>query len=124
MQDSAFTARDLIVLGETAESSWVYIALTPLEGPETLLATLERYSAAADQEDARAEFASIFGAIEAFEPYGPEDRRGPGLDQGAAIEGPTVVDVRIWPSAGWAEASQRVEKVREVVVQLALTVHQ
>ena len=46
----------------------------------------------------------MFDRVEAIEPYGPEDRRGPGLDDLAPSAQPYVVDVSIWPSEDWDEA--------------------
>ena len=64
---------------------------------------------------------SFFNLINNIEPYGPEDRRGPGIADLAAREETLgsseiyTVDVSIWPSPDHAEATRRYEIVEAVL---------
>jgi len=57
----------------------------------------------------------LFDRVEAIESYGPDDRRGPGLDDLDPSHQPYVVDVSIWPSESWNEAQRRSNVVIDVV---------
>jgi len=109
--DSAFTARELAILGETAD--WVYFVITSDGEAERLLADLRRYAEGPDQEGAKASLQTVFGKIHSLKPYGPEDRRGPGLDDLLGDE--VIVDVQVWPSPDIQEAAARVAQVRQLV---------
>lgn len=103
--DSAFEGRGLQILGETAD--YTYFVLSGDDGNE-LNDALGRYIATGEQR-------SFFDVVNHIEPYGPEDRRGPGLEDTTQLVGPTTVDVSIWPSADQAEADRRAETVLAVL---------
>jgi hypothetical protein len=112
LTDEALTPRGLIPLGETAD--YLYFVMARDEGDE-LAAALGRYSNGADEEGARGPLYTLFDRVEAIEPYGPEDRRGPGLDGLDSSAEPYVVDVSIWPSDDWEEAQRRSNVVTGVI---------
>ncbi len=121
MGDTAFANRELTVLGETA--NWIYFVLTGDGDAGRLLSDLRRYGGGRDQEGATAPLQSIFGKIDRLEPYGPEDRRGPGLDE-EPVADEVIVDVQVWPSPDAREATARASEVRQVVEQTGGTVLQ
>lgn len=111
--DSAFENRGLQVLGETV--NYTYFVLT-----EDRAATLNRAIVRYTNSGA---LGSFFDLINDIEPYGAEDRRGPGIDQlvppGTRVQpGATyTVDVGIWPSGDYNEAARRFAVVETVVNQ-------
>lgn len=111
LDDGTLLMRGLVPLGETIE--YTYFVLADDEG-RTFEEALRGYSSAEDVEGAPAELSSLFGLIDAVEPYGPEDRRGPGLNDLPAT-GPYVVDVAIWAAGDFNEAQARSEIVAAVV---------
>jgi hypothetical protein len=113
LADSAFTTRHLDVLGETED--WTYFAIARDPRATALIEALEIYSDAPDEEGARARLESVFGVIDAIEPYGPEDRMGPGLSNAReTMEDRLIVDAELWPSPDQTEATVRVEEVTAV----------
>jgi hypothetical protein len=112
LNDDALSPRGLIPLGETAD--YLYFVMARDEGNE-LAAALQRYSGGPDQDGAKGPLYTLFDRVEAIEPYGPEDRRGPGLDDLDPSAQPHVVDVSIWPSETWNEAQRRSNVVIDVV---------
>lgn len=112
--DQTWSAKDLQFLGETAD--WTYFVLSPGQQPDRLIAQLDSYAQAPDLEGAHGPNYTFFDGVEAIEPYGPEDRRGPGVPEDPAAEPePLVVDVVAWPSADRQEAERRLEQIRRVV---------
>lgn len=94
--------------------------LPDLPLPRRFLDQLATYSDAPDEEGALTPGRSFFNAIEHVEPYGPQDRRGPGIPEDLAeILEPTVVDVVAWPSATAAEAQRRLRDMRTVLARFA-----
>jgi len=112
LTDEALAPRGLIPLGETA--GYLYFVMAHDEGAE-LAAALGRYSGGPDEDGARGPLYTLFDRVEAIEPYGPEDRRGPGLDDLDPSAQPYVVDVSIWPSEDWDEAQRRANVVIAVI---------
>jgi Subtilase family len=112
LTDEALAPRGLIPLGETAD--YLYFVMAHDEGSE-LASALERYLAGADEEGAKGPLYTLFDRVEAIEPYNPEDRRGPGLDDLDPSVQPYVVDVSIWPSEDWDEAQRRSNVVIGVI---------
>lgn len=94
--DSGLDGRNLRMLAETRD--WTYFVLSQDEG-EGLRSALDDYTATDSNK-------SLLALFEAIEPYGPSDRRGPGLDQLPDQE-PFRVDIRIWASPGNDEAQRR-----------------
>jgi hypothetical protein len=112
--DQTWSAKELQFLGETAD--WTYFVLSPGQEPERLIAQLDSYAQAPDVEGAHGPNYTFFDGVEAIEPYGPEDRRGPGLPLAPdTLTEPIVVDVVAWPSDGRQEAEQRLQQIRRIV---------
>ncbi len=112
--DDTWTARGLAFLGETGD--WTYFVVSREDAPEQLLEQLSNYAAGPDLEGAKAPLRTFFNAVENIQPYGPEDRRGPGLpgDLAGLADG-IVVDVAAWPSDSHEEAERRLQNLRVVV---------
>ncbi|MCF6506114.1 S8 family peptidase [Blastococcus sp. MG754426] len=113
LSEDMLTARGISPLGETAD--YTYFVLTHDEGAQLTQALTSYAAQGADRLGAKGPAATLFDRIDAIEPYGPEDRRGPGIDD--ALESPThsVVDVSVWPSDDHEEARRRAEIVTAVV---------
>lgn len=112
LTDEAFAPRGLISLGETAR--YLYFVMAHDEGRE-LADALGRYSGGPDADGAKGPLYTLFDRVEAIEPYGPEDRRGPGIGELDPSAQPHVVDVSIWPSEDWDEAQRRADVVLAVI---------
>ena len=109
--DEALIPRGLSPLGETSE--YLYFVLAEDDGTR-LGQALTNYSRGEDRDGAKGPLYTLFDRIDAIEPYGPDDRRGPGLndlDRSSTV----IVDVSIWPSSSWAEAQRRADIVAAVV---------
>ncbi|MGL5823317.1 MAG: S8 family serine peptidase [Nocardioides sp.] len=107
-QDSAFEGRGLQILGETVD--YTYFVLSRDQGA-SLENSIQRYVRTG-------ELSSFFNQIDNIEPYGPDDRTGPGVDElGASLEAPSVIDVAVWPSGSVTEAQRRAEIVETIVTQ-------
>jgi hypothetical protein len=77
---------------------------------------LDAYTAAGQRRDGAPDLTFFEHVVEIL-PYGPEDRRGPGVGESELVVAvdPQVVDAIVWPSSDFNEASRRIEEVREVV---------
>lgn len=105
-EDSSFEGRGLQVLGETVDYTYFVLA--------------DDHGAALDQAIQKyiqnGSLKSFFNQIDDIEPYGPEDRMGPGLsDLDENFDGTVIVDVSVWPSGSHLEAQRRAEVVESVV---------
>lgn len=101
-------------LGNTRD--WTYFVLAE-DGPVEFERMLDSYTAAGDKR-AGAPDLTFFEHIEQILPYGPEDRRGPGLSEEAlAAVDQLVLDAIIWPSPDAATARGRIEEVAAVLEQ-------
>jgi Subtilase family len=107
IDDDTLIRRGVVPLSETAE--FVYFVLSRDEG-KAFGDALREYAAGPDTEGAPAELKSLFGAIDRVEPYGPSDRRGPGIDD-LSPGGSHIVDISIWASPDFAEAQRRSQVV-------------
>lgn len=106
--EETFLNRGLKVLGETVD--YTYFVLAEDQG-SSLATDLEKYTKTGNLK-------SFFDLIEGIEPYGPEDRMGPGLDEaGLEYTGQRTFDVAIWPSGRMLEAQARATTVETVVEQ-------
>lgn len=103
-QEGSLEGRGLQVLGETAD--YTYFVLSSDEGA-ALAAALRRYTSTGV-------LSSLLDMIDDIEPYGPEDRRGPGLSLPLPA-GSFFVDIMIWPSGSYVEAERRVQLVENVI---------
>lgn len=103
--DSAFEGRGLEILGETV--GFTYFVLSEDEG-RALSTAIERYASAGDQR-------SFFDAVDGIEPYGPDDRQGPGLENLNWGSGSVIVDISVWPSDDYSEAVRRMKVVESVL---------
>lgn len=113
--EAGWAGRGLEPLGESAEG-WTYFVLTSDDTGTQLAADLADYAAGPDTDGAPAPLSSVFGLIEEVLPYGPEDRRGPGLPDGP-LEERTIIDVELWPSSDREEAVRRAAEVAAVLDQ-------
>lgn len=111
LDDDTLIRRGLVPLAET--SDYTYFVLTGDEG-RAFETALHNYATGDDIEGAQARLSSLFGIIDAVEPYGPADRRGPGLD-GLPLVGMHIVDVVVWASPDLAEAQRRHQVVTDIV---------
>ncbi|SNR93686.1 Subtilase family protein [Haloechinothrix alba] len=93
-------------MGET--QNYTYFVLSDDQG-DALAQAIERYRRTGDLR-------SFFDLIDDIEPYGPEDRRGPGLDEiGQSFTGRQVVDIGLWVASDWDEANARVHVVETIL---------
>lgn len=114
--DATWTGKDLQFLGETED--WTYFVLSAGERPERLLQQLDVYAAGPDREGARPANYTFFDAVEDIEPYGPEDRRGPGVPENLdVVVEPLLIDAIAWPSDSLEEAEGRLEQMRRALRQ-------
>jgi hypothetical protein len=98
------------VLGETVD--YTYFVLADDQG-SAFSAAIERYTRTGDMR-------SFFNMIEDIEPYGPDDRRGPGVDSPATpFAGTRVFDVSIWPASSLRDAQSRVETIVAILERTA-----
>lgn len=111
--DAAFTGRGLEVLGESAD--YTYFVLAD-DGGASLSAAIDEYAQTGNLR-------SFFNLVEGIEPYGPEDRRGPGLvELGEAFSEVRTFDVAIWPANDYPEAERRAAIVRAVLASSGGTI--
>lgn len=106
-EDSAFEGRGLQILGETVD--YTYFVLAADQGA-ALDAAIQKYVQSGSLK-------SFFNQINDIEPYGPDDRRGPGLvdlERGGVER--AIVDVLVWPSGSYQEAQRRSGIVESVVL--------
>jgi hypothetical protein len=112
LTDESLAPRGLVALGETAD--YLYFVMAHDEG-RALGDAIGYYATGPDDEGARGPLYTLFDRIEDIEPYGPEDRRGPGLEDLDPGAQPYVVDVSVWPSEDWQEAERRANVVIDVI---------
>lgn len=93
--EGTLEGRGLQVLGETREFTYFVLASDDAAALDSMLGA---YTANGTQR-------SLVNLIDDFEPYGPEDRRGTGLDPVPTT--PTRVDITLWPSGSFPEAERR-----------------
>jgi hypothetical protein len=104
--------RGLELLSEGED--WDYVVLSPGTEPPRVGDDLSRYAAGPDEEGAKSPLASFFAWVEAFEPYGPEDRLPSDVATARELED-GIVDIVIWPARDEDEAADRVRQVRRAV---------
>lgn len=102
--DSSLVGRNLEFLGETADS--LYFVLSS-DGGSALARAIDAYTQTGD-------LSSLLNLIDGIELYGPQDRRGPGLDS-LDLSGLIQVDVKIWAADTYAQARSRTQLVERVV---------
>ena len=93
-------------LGESA--GWDYFVLPHDPEATTFQEAIQAY----ERSD---EGKSVFALIDDIEPYGPDDRRGPGLEPDQALTFPLLVDIHLWPASSGPQARERLASVRAVV---------
>ncbi len=112
-QGNGLEGRNLQVLGETRD--YTYFVLADDQGA-ALAATLAGYTTTGALR-------SLVDLIDDIEPYGAQDRQGPGLDPLPPLSGGSLlVDILLWASADLAQARQRAELVEAVLVGSGSTV--
>ena len=105
--DTSFEGRGLDVLGESTD--YTYFVLAEDDGA-ALSEAIEQYTKTG-------ELGSFFNLVDDIEPYGPEDRRGPGIDTLLnGYSGKRIVDVSIWPAASNSESSARIQTLETVLL--------
>lgn len=114
LDEDSLGRRGLVTLGDNGQHT--YFVLTSDDGA-ALHHALNEYSSAEDRHGAKGTYSTIFDKIGSLEPYGPEDRRGVGID-GLPTDGASfVVDISVWPSEDYAEARRRADIVESVVTR-------
>ncbi|HEY1698807.1 MAG TPA: S8 family peptidase [Trebonia sp.] len=121
LNDGALLPRGLVPLGETAD--YLYFVLAHDDGA-ALGEALDRYAAGPDEEGAKGPLYTLFDRVDAIEPYGPDDRRGPGLGDLDPSDSQFTVDVSMWPADDWDEGQRRAGIVENVVSRAGGTVVQ
>lgn len=101
--DHMLNLRQLDVLGTDDDSTYFVLAE---DGGRAFAAALERYSQGEDVEGGSGELKSLYNKIDSIELYGPADRTGPGIPD-LPTAGSVLIDVTIWPSNDFNEASHR-----------------
>lgn len=105
-EDSSFEGRGLQILGETVD--YTYFVLADDHGA-ALDEAIQRYIQ-------NGNLRSFFNQIDDIEPYGPEDRTGPGLaDLTWDASGLAIIDISVWPAGSHQEAQRRAEIIDTVV---------
>ncbi|MFC6088223.1 S8 family serine peptidase [Saccharothrix lopnurensis] len=102
-QESMLEGRNLQVLGETAD--YTYFVLSD-DGTTGLATALSDYAS-------NGALNSLVDLIDDIEPYGAEDRRGPGLE--SPPPGRFLVDITIWPSRNRAQAESRATMIDAIL---------
>jgi len=114
LDEDSLVRRGLVTLGDNGEHT--YFVLTSDDGA-ALRSALDQYSSAEDQEGAKGTYGTIFDKVDSLAPYGPEDRRGVGLDDVPTGGAAFVVDISVWPSEDYPEARRRADVVQSVVTR-------
>lgn len=113
LNEDMLASRGVTPLAETAD--YTYFVLSQDEG-RALAEALRAYSAGgADKDGAKGPASSLFDRLSAIEPYGPDDRRGPGIDEIDPNVPRVIVDVSIWASNDLPEAQRRAQIVARVI---------
>lgn len=105
-QGNGLEGRNLQVLGETRD--YTYFVLAADQGA-ALAETLASYTTTGALR-------SLIDLIDDIEPYGAQDRRGPGLEPLPPLSGGALlVDILLWASADLAQARERAGLVEAVL---------
>lgn len=100
--------RGLVFLGDTTD--WTYFVMPSDEAGAVFGDQLDHY----ELGDASKVVMDFFSNVEEIEPYGPVDRRGPGVPE-PGVAGEWLLDVLVWPSGDDAEANGRLANVVTIV---------
>lgn len=112
-QGNGLEGRNLQVLGETRD--YTYFVLADDQGAG-LAAALTGYATTGALR-------SLVDLIDDIEPYGAQDRMGPGLDPLPPLScGTLLIDILLWASGDLREAQARAGRVEAVLINSASTV--
>lgn len=106
LTESDLRNKGLQHLGES--EGWDYFVLPHDEQATTFKGALRAYQLSEAGK-------SVFALIDDIEPYGPDDRRGPGVGEHEMPAFPLLVDIHLWPAPSRPEAQERLDAVRAVV---------
>lgn len=106
LTDDALRSKGLQHLGES--SGWGYFVLPHDENAASFRSALDAYRSS-DQGR------SFFALVKDIEPFGPDDRRGPGLESHQTQMFPLLVDIHLWPASSGPEARERLAPVRALL---------
>ena len=106
LTDDSLQSKGLQHLGES--SGWDYFVLPHDENATSFRSALEAYRSSEHGK-------SFFRLIKDIEPYGPEDRRGTGLEPDQTLTFPLLVDIHLWPASSGPEARERLTPVRALL---------
>jgi hypothetical protein len=112
--ESLLDGRQLQLLAEGQQSTYFVLAD---DGGVAFSKALESYAAGEDVDGGSGPLKSLYNNIDLIEPYGPNDRRGPGMDDLPA-QGPILIDVTIWPSETYPEAVERADLLALVLQEI------
>lgn len=101
--DHILNFRELEVLGTDDNATYFVLAE---DGGRAFAEALERYSEGEDVEGGAGALKSLYNKIDSIGLYGPNDRKGPGMED-LPQSGTTTVDVTLWPSPDMDEALHR-----------------
>lgn len=114
LPDGALETQGIEVLGE--DEDWTYFVLLDDNARQRFAEALSAYAAtdAGRARDMTAALSNAIQTIDGIEPYGPEDRLAPDLDELAGAE--TIeVHVRLWPASSEDQGAERVARAAQLV---------
>lgn len=106
LTESDLRNKGLQHLGESHD--WDYFVLPEDEDATTFKEALRAYQLSEEGK-------SVFELIDDIEPYGPDDRRGPGVGEYELHAFPLLVDIHLWPAPSRPVAQERLDAARAVV---------
>ncbi|MGH8996699.1 MAG: S8 family serine peptidase, partial [Acidimicrobiales bacterium] len=114
LPDGALETQGIEVLGE--DEDWTYFVLLDDHAHQRFAEALSAYAATDDgrARDMTAALSNAIQTIDGIEPYGPEDRLAPDLDEVIGT-GTIEVHVRLWPASSEEQGAERVARAAQLV---------